>query len=949
MLAFRHDNKGHGAMGLRDRMRDFVDLLDATHAERTVVVEMQPIREVTEWAPDEDGAYVSNIEFIFDGIRRDIVDVKSLIDPSLVRVETVAECRSTEGTYFYDPEVVFDQDLLFWDDGISQWDSGQKWDQFTQLFVHLTGDFNPDETTIVAVHSFNFAPKGMVQPRFGPSKLLNGGFENWTGGEADDWVVVEGSGFNTWDDGITAWDGVDVWDEILAAIFQETTAFRIGTSALCISVLAAQIISLKQTIVNSFTPGKIYRIYGAYRTGGSVTAQIAISSNFTTPGDSIYVDGRTTAVGSTVHIPLRGTGEEWRRFSFDFIAFSSTLEFMIRAVGGSSPGEVCWDDMDVRRIWSYDYYEPRVQPSAIPETRVGSHDIFFGRKNIGVGSVKLINANNYFYELLPELEWMNQNCIVMYGGEFPPQHPDDISQEILLEDFERAFTGLIQGQEVEDETLRTDLQDLRSFFHSTLPINVYDVLEFATMDPNLQGDPRPLFFGEKSNITPARIVANGTTGYGTYELADVTDAPGGIESIDAIYSYLDSTAASGQVVADRILLTLGTDYTQDLAMARFTIINDVKPFKIDNTNNLIDFNDGGGAVELATLSQGLYTANALAAEIQTKMNAVAPGIITVIYDNSTHKFTISTTSVTLTLLIKTGTSAATSVWKTIGFNPSADKTGATSYVSDESVFESADENHILRVNAHGFIDDLQGTFTGVPEQLITIGADILRVILRNYMKKSTNLIDEPSFLDARTNAPEELAMYLNAQTSTKDIFDGLEFSNAASIVVDADGKVFYKVNLATIPAGQLLTADDKEIQRYVGEYNVQDIYQTIRIAYDQDPTTNKHQVVEETDPSVVIRLGRPDSRTFNTFIKRSDDARVRAAAFLELANAAPRKTTVNLLGGKYIRLDVGDKITFTRENALGLGGTIQEEVMRIVSIRKQPQTGRVNLELTDNT
>jgi hypothetical protein len=330
------------------------------------------------------------------------------------------------------------------------------------------------------------------------------------------------------------------------------------------------------------------------------------------------------------------------------------------------------------------------------------------------------------------------------------------------------------------------------------------------------------------------------------------------------------------------------------------------------------------------------------------MDAVAPGIVTVTYSNTTHFFTISTTSVTLALLIKTGTSAATSIWKTIGFNPSADLTGATTYSSSESVFDSADENHILRVDAHGFLDDIQGSFTGVPEQLITIGADILRVVLRNYMKKSTTLIDEDSFLDARANAPEEMAIYLNAFDSTKDIFDGLEASNEASIVVDADGKVFYKVNITAIGPGQLLTADDKEIQQFVGEYNVQDIYQTIRIAYDQDPTTNKYLVNEQTDPSVVIRLGRPDSRTFNTFLKRSDDALIRAVSFLELANTAPRKITVNLLGGKYIRLDVGDKIDFSRNNALGIDGTIQNSIQRIVSIRKQPQTGRVNLELTDN-
>jgi hypothetical protein len=301
----------------------------------------------------------------------------------------------------------------------------------------------------------------------------------------------------------------------------------------------------------------------------------------------------------------------------------------------------------------------------------------------------------------------------------------------------------------------------------------------------------------------------------------------------------------------------------------------------------------------------------------------------------------------LDLLIKTGTNTATSIWKAIGFNPSADKTGATTYTSDDAVFESAEANHILRVTAKGFVDDADGTFTGTPEKLITIGADILKVILRNYMKKSLTLIDTDSFLDARENADEELAIYLNTPTSTKDIFDRLEYSNAASIIVDADGKVFYKVNLSTV-GSNIPTADDKEIQKFVGEYSVQDVYQMIRISYDQDPTTGDYRAVEEADPSVIIRLGRPDSRAFNTFLKRSNDARVRAIGFLQIANHAPRKIVVNLLGGKFIRLDVGDKISLSRRVGLGEGGTIEDSIQRIVSIRKQPQTGRVNLELTDN-
>ncbi len=157
------NNRGHGAMGIRARMRDFVSLIDTSETEKTVIVELQPVQEISEWAPDQDGAFISAVDFSFDGVRRDIIDVRSLIDPTLKRVETVEACRAEEGTFFYDPELLITPSGI-WDDGDTEWDDGtSRWDQFTQLLVHLTGDVDPDETTIVAVHSFGFAPKGMVE------------------------------------------------------------------------------------------------------------------------------------------------------------------------------------------------------------------------------------------------------------------------------------------------------------------------------------------------------------------------------------------------------------------------------------------------------------------------------------------------------------------------------------------------------------------------------------------------------------------------------------------------------------------------------------------------------------------------------------------------------------------------------------------------------------------
>ena len=103
----------------------------------------------------------------------------------------------------------------------------------------------------------------------------------------------------------------------------------------------------RQNLVDEFTPGKIYRFYGAYKTQGDVTAQIVISNDLDgLGGDSIFEDGRTVDLDTKHFIDLSGTGGEYRRFAIDFIAFDTTHEFLIRAVSGGGAGEVFFIDSE---------------------------------------------------------------------------------------------------------------------------------------------------------------------------------------------------------------------------------------------------------------------------------------------------------------------------------------------------------------------------------------------------------------------------------------------------------------------------------------------------------------------------------------------------------------------------------------------------------------------------
>lgn len=103
-------------------------------------------------------------------------------------------------------------------------------------------------------------------------------------------------------------------------------------------------------------------------------------------------------------------------------------------------------------------------------------------------------------------------------------------------------------------------------------------------------------------------------------------------------------------------------------------------YVIDSSNNKIDFKETGGGGEItSTLTSGTYTADELATEIKTQMDAdtLNARTYTVTYNSSTGKFTI-TGSVYLDILFSTGTNASSSCRDVIGFG-TADFTGATTY------------------------------------------------------------------------------------------------------------------------------------------------------------------------------------------------------------------------------------------------------------------------------
>lgn len=109
-------------------------------------------------------------------------------------------------------------------------------------------------------------------------------------------------------------------------------------------------------------------------------------------------------------------------------------------------------------------------------------------------------------------------------------------------------------------------------------------------------------------------------------------------------------------------------------------------------NDRLDFTEGTTGDASASIVIGNYvTGPLMAAQIQTAMNAAATdNTYAVSYSATTFKFTIArdTGAATFGLEHATGANTTRSIAKDLGFDVSADDTGATTYTGDNTVYKS---------------------------------------------------------------------------------------------------------------------------------------------------------------------------------------------------------------------------------------------------------------------
>lgn len=170
-----------------------------------------------------------------------------------------------------------------------------------------------------------------------------------------------------------------------------------------------------------------------------------------------------------------------------------------------------------------------------------------------------------------------------------------------------------------------------------------------------------------------------------------------VSSKAALLSSADASQVDAGEIAEGTIPAIGdgteTDFRSVTTGIRFIeTVSKIAPITVGAASHHIDFDEGAGAFS-AILDQAAYPVGesdaetgSLCEKIKEEMELVGAGTYSVVFDLATRIFTIAQTAGTgtLNLLWNTGGNKANSAAGILGYDDSADDTGATSYAADSA-------------------------------------------------------------------------------------------------------------------------------------------------------------------------------------------------------------------------------------------------------------------------
>jgi len=184
---------------------------------------------------------------------------------------------------------------------------------------------------------------------------------------------------------------------------------------------------------------------------------------------------------------------------------------------------------------------------------------------------------------------------------------------------------------------------------------------------------------------------------------------------------------------------------------------------ITSSSKYIDFTDDDGTWAASITEKTYKDPHDLAASLQAAMRAASTEDATVVYSDTTGKFTITSTGTVLSLLWDTGTNTANSIGAKLGFSVAADDTGvaaSTGYTSDNAYTLTVPYTPVADTNTNPLV---------VKNMEVLIGdsyADFACAGAQNFTLSIESELQDVTDICAETGVAEKI---LNNRTVTCEI------------------------------------------------------------------------------------------------------------------------------------------------------------------------------------
>lgn len=893
---------GHGRGGMRSGLRTLKELLEQSACQRHVWVELRPGHFVEDAWTATGGAndpytWTPGTWPTFDGVP---------LQPLLLECDDgIVERAARDGEISAG---------LFTFDG-------------STITAEFPGNANPNNLDVSVKLGVFVGTAQVIHPHTFWERLDNADLEDFTGGNPDDWSIA-GSG---------------------TVVASKNTDPYSGSGCLRLTLTNAAANDYRHIYQSGkdTANGQWYVISGFYRgsiTAGAASVRLVFRDFWSTMwllDDGVSHDTSSATAGDF----NAETGGEWRHFTYlckvpwadgDGIPF-----FQVVADENGTYGTVDLDKLSMRHCVDVPYL-PLLTLEGVPYVESARADAHYGPVSTGIGNLRLANGGTARLEaLLGAYDWLNAEALVRVGGRFQG------GNDIPLSDAPIFARGRVTRPVVEDTEVLLELEDQGTILQTLLPFGSFTAV-YGAQD---NGRPRALVLGDGIPYTARpTLVYIESNGCGQYEVCDPSYTSAGESSgLPSVYAFIDSPyqekTSEGDGYGGKLLSSgAGNDVTSSArtgaGIGRITILRHVKPIIVTQDNEAFDFDIGGAQLTAfvnSTAPRTRHSPAGLCSYLQGQMNAVA-GVanITVTLSTTTHKVTIARAAGTLNLLCNTGTNRDRSGWAAIGFQTSADRTGAGSYLGDDALYSAGDiEEHRLRMYTEGVCDDSAGTYTGTPYAALSYDSELVHYLLGAVFKLTDDEIDVASFVTARNDATNRTAaaLYVGAGDQTISFGELLEMisTNANADVRRVDGRWTWVWRESTAEPG-IVDLEEWDYLEFSSGYEAEDLYETVKVGYKQDPWTGHFEHTSTEETSIRIRFGERGQRIFPTSGISDAQAAV-VLGRLEDEAQVPRRRVRLSVKGKALLQPVGAQLRLTRSKGLDSTGELDQVLFRIIRKR----------------